>query len=96
MEQIIYGGSYKCEHCQQLINVVNIDDSTVIREFSKNYYLKADQCGHYNEDGRFCVLYRYIEFMNDPGKYIDRAYDKTNESIAKCVTYKGINHKGNY
>lgn len=32
----------------------------------------------------------------DPEKYIDRAYDKINEPIAKCVTYKGINHKGNY
>ena len=96
MEKKIYGGSYKCEHCQQLINVVNIDDSTVIREFSKNYYLKADRCGHYSEDGRFCVLCRYSEFMNDPEKYIDRAYDKINEPIAKCVTYKGINHKGNY
>lgn len=27
---------------------------------------------------------------------IDRAYDKLNEPIAKCVTYKGINHRGNY
>jgi hypothetical protein len=34
--------------------------------------------------------------MNDPEEYIDRAYDKINEPIAKCVTYKGINHRGNY
>ena len=68
----------------------------MIREFSKNYYLKADPCGHYCEDGRFCVLCRYSEFMNDPEKYIDRAYDKINEPIAKFVTYKGINHRGNY
>ena len=95
-QKTIYGGSYKCEHCQQIINVVCIDDSTVIREFSKNYYLKPDRCGHYSEDGRFCVLCRYSEFMNNPEKYIDRAYDKLNEPIAKCVTYKGINHRGNY
>ena len=24
------------------------------------------------------------------------AYDKPNKPIAKCVTYKGINHRGNY
>lgn len=44
----------------------------------------------------FYVLCRYSEFINDPEKYIDRAYDKINEPIAKCVTYKGINHRGNY
>ena len=96
MEQKVYGGSYKCEHCQQLVNVVNINDSTVIREFFKNYYLKADQCGHYSEDGRFCVLCKFDDFMNDPDKFINMAYDKINKPIAKYVTYRGIEHKGKY
>ena len=26
---------------------------------------------------------------------IDKAYDKINEPITKCVTNKGINHRGN-
>lgn len=96
MEKKVYGGSYKCEHCQETINIVNINDSTVIREFSRNYYLKPDKCGHYSEDGRFCVLCRYSEFMNEPEKYIDKAYNKIKELIAKEVTYKNIKHEGYY
>ena len=92
----MYGGSYKCEHCHKTINIVNISDETVIREFSENYYLKPDSCGHYSEDGRFCVLCRYDEFMNDPKKFINRAYDKLKEPIAKHVKYRSITHEGEY
>lgn len=50
MEKKVYGNSYKCEHCHKTINFVNIGDETVIREFSMNYYLKPNSCGHYSED----------------------------------------------
>ena len=42
-----------------------------------------------------CFL-RGTGIEKDIEKYIDRAYDKINEPIAKCVTYNGINHRGNY
>ncbi|MBQ7250447.1 MAG: TIR domain-containing protein [Bacilli bacterium] len=96
MEQKVFGGSYICKHCQQTISIVRIDDSTVIREFSKNYYLRSDDCGHFEEDGRFCVLCRYNEFMQDPEKFINQAYEKLGKPIAKYVTYKGIKHEGDY
>ena len=96
MEKKVYGGSYRCEHCHETISIVNINDKTVIREFSMNYYLKSDSCGHYSEDGRFCVLCRYDEFMNDPEKFINRAYDKLKEPIAKHVKYRSITHEGKY
>ena len=46
----------------------------------------------------FIILLSKVGFIifTKGEEYIDRAYDKINEPIAKCVTYKGINHKGNY
>ena len=90
----IYKGPEKCPHCGKMINIVNIDDDTVIREFSENYYLKPNDCGHYYEDGLYAVLVRYDDFMADPEKYINQAYEKTQEPIANEVHFRDIEHKG--
>lgn len=89
----IYGGSYTCSNCKKSVNVVNINPSTVLKEFSENYYLNPDDCGkHYNESGRYCVLVKYDDFMNDPDTYIEKAYNKTNEKISESVHWKDIEH----
>lgn len=71
MKSKIYKGPYTCETCGETHNCVDISDNTVIKEFSANYYLKKDMGCAYSEAGRFCVLVRYSEFMNNPDKYID-------------------------
>lgn len=89
----IYSGKYTCSCCGANINIVNINSETVIKEFSENYYLNPDcKDGHCNEDGRFCVLVKYDDFIKDPDLYIDRAYEKVNSDINECVHWKDIEH----
>ena len=89
----IYGGSYTCSHCGKNVNLVRINPNTVIKEFSDNYYLCPNcEDGHCDESGRFCVLTKYDEFMKDPNKYIDIAYEKTNSDINKYVHWRDIDH----
>lgn len=97
MENKIYGGNYFCNQCGENHNYVYINDSTTIREFHENYYLvkKTSGCkGVYTEDGRYCVLVRYSAFMNDPDKYIDQAFSKTEQPISHHVHWKDIVHRG--
>ena len=96
MYEKIYGGSYECPHCKQQISYVNINPSTVIKEFANNYYLEKDECGHYSESGRFCVLVKYDDFLENPKRYIDMAYNKTKQPIANKVQFKNIDHQGKY
>lgn len=93
MYDTIYGGSYICSHCGKRINTVRINPNTVIKEFSENYYLSPNcEDGHCDESGRFCVLVKYEDFMKDPDKYINEAYDKTSLAINKSVHWKDIDH----
>lgn len=97
MENIIFQGTYYCEKCGSNHNYVKIDDETTIREFSENYYLNQVEYGCkkvYQETGRYCVLVKYSEFMNNPNKYIDLAFDKTQDEISNHVHWKNIEHKG--
>jgi hypothetical protein len=89
----IYAGSYKCSHCGKTINYVKINSNTVVNEFSGNYYLNS-KCkdGHCEESERFCVLVKYHDFIKDPDKYINKAYDKTMEDINNFVHWRDINH----
>ena len=76
---------------------MKINDYTTIREFSQNYYLDHIQEGCKNafeENGRFCVLVRYSTFMNDPDRYIDEAFDKTQDEISNRVHWRDIQHRG--
>lgn len=89
----IYGGSYTCPKCGETINIVNINSDTVIKEFAENYYLNPNcKNEHYDESGRFCVLVKYDDFIKSPDKYIDQAYNKTNEDICKLVHWRDIDH----
>lgn len=97
MNNFIFKSSYYCSSCNSNHNTVVIDDTTAIREFSKNYYLKPIDYGCkdvHNEDGRYCVLVRYNDFMKDTNKYIDQAFNKTQEDISDYVHWRDIDHKG--
>ncbi|EOD7443235.1 TIR domain-containing protein [Enterococcus faecalis] len=83
MKDKIYQGKHPCS-CGKghEINTVVINDSTVVKEFSYNYYIpKTSGCG-WSEDERYCVLVSWEDFKNNPEKYIDKAYDKRSEKIA--------------
>lgn len=81
MEAAIYGGKYSCWQCGGSHNLVKINDNTVIKEFSYNYYIPQDKCS-WSEDERYCVLVGWDDFKLDPNTWIDKAWDKRFEPIA--------------
>lgn len=88
MTNEIYFGEYECTQCNQKHNWVKIDDSTIVKEFSNNYYIQKDDGCAWGEDDRYCVLVKWDDFKGDPEKYIDKAFDKRSAPIAnKVVVY---------
>lgn len=80
----IYNGSGICKTCGNSHNYVNINDNTVIREFSYNYYIPNNKCA-WSEDDRYCVLVKWDDFKTDAKsaeKYIDQAFDKRTNKIS--------------
>lgn len=87
----IYCGDYICSCCGQKISIVNINDSTVIKEFGKNYYLrKRSECNHYSENDRYAVLVKYCDFMSNPDYYIELAFQKREEEISNYVRVRNF------
>ncbi len=82
MYNSIFGGSGICSNCGNSHNYVYIQDSTVIREFSYNYYIPHTKCA-WEEDDRFCVLIKWEDFINTPELFIDQAYNKRSNSISE-------------
>lgn len=70
----IYGRKEKTS--TGFIQYLNIDDNTVIKEFSKNFWLFKDN--HCTAKDHYCVLVKYNDFIKNPNKYIDEAFDKRN------------------
>lgn len=86
MKEEIYQGSYHCETCGGTHNYVSINDATVIKEFSYNYYLPDPSLGcAWSEDDRYCVLVTWEDFKNNPEKAIDKAYNKRTNTISNKV-----------
>jgi hypothetical protein len=52
----IYRGAYNCPSCGGSHTYVGINDDTVVKEFSHNYYIPAANRCSWTEDQRFCVL----------------------------------------
>lgn len=87
----IYVGSGACGKCGTDHNYVSINDDTVVKEFSCNYYVKplAEGKCAWSEDDRYCVLVKWDDFIKDAKtaeKYINQAFDKRKHPIAKNVT----------
>lgn len=81
----IYRGKYTCSSCGKDHNYVNIDDDTVIKEFSENYYLEPHEGCAWSEDERYCVLVKWNDFINDPEYYINFAFNKRGTDLSKKV-----------
>lgn len=85
MYSAIYKGTYECSTCHKNHNWVAINDDTVIKEFSCNYYLNNHGKCAYSEDDRYCILVRWDDFRINPNRYIELAFNKRNQEIAKEV-----------
>ena len=93
MEQKVFWGKEFCNICKSEHSIVKINDDTVIKEFSANYYLRPNSsgCGKwYGEEDRFCIIVRYSDFMSNPDKYIDEAFEKLNQDINNYVHWRDL------
>lgn len=87
MYEKIYKGSYKCNKCGNNHNYVKIDDDTVIKEFSENYYIKKNHTScAWSENERYCMLTKWDEFIKNPNIFINLTWDKRKEDIVKNIT----------
>jgi hypothetical protein len=77
----IFGGSGICSTCGYKHNYVYINENTTIKEFSYNYYIPNNKCAWAPED-RYCILVKWNEFVSNPEKYIDEAFDKRASEIS--------------
>ena len=77
----IFKGSEVCSVCGKSHNIVCINDSTVVKEFSYNYYIPKDGCS-WSEEDRFCVLVKWSDFEKNPELYINKAFDKRSSPIS--------------
>jgi len=80
----IYKGSYTCSKCNNSHNHVALNDTTVIKEFSYNYYIPNSKCSHAQDD-KYCVLVKWDDFISTPEKYIDDAFTKREHPISQKV-----------
>ena len=86
----VYKGSYQCQTCGNMHNTVVIGDSTVIREFSANYYIEPHFGCAWSENERYCVLTKWDDFLTDPERYVNVAFDKRTSDIASKVKVRNF------
>lgn len=86
----IYKGTLPCLVCGKTHSTVDIDDSTVIREFSKNYYIEPHSGCSWTEDERYCVLVKWDDFVVNPELYVDMAFDKRSREIINKVKIRNL------
>lgn len=82
MNPQVFQGSYKCSICGNQHNKVMIDDNSVVKEFSYNYYIPKDSGCAWRENDRYCVLVNWSDFIGSPESFIDQAYQKREDPIA--------------
>ena len=77
----IYKGTYTCATCGKEHNTVVIDDSTVIKEFSENYYIEPHKGCAWSKDERYCIVVKWDDFIDDPEKYVNEAFAKRDTDL---------------
>lgn len=81
----IFKGPYTCSECHQQHTCVALNDDTVIKEFSCNYYLNNHGKCYYSDEDRYCVLVKWDDFKKNPNYYIEMAFNKRTQTIANEV-----------
>lgn len=77
----IYKGDVTCATCGGTHNLLTLNNSTTIREFSYNYFIPNGKC-YWPDEDRYCVLATWDEFCKSPTSYVDKAFDKREAPIA--------------
>ena len=90
MYEKIYKGTYICSACGRSHNDVSINDSTTVREFSKNYYIEPHPGCAWSEDDRYCVLVKWNDFISDPESSIELAFSKRFSEIASKIVIRNL------
>lgn len=90
MYDSIYKGTYQCNKCNGTHNYVAINDNTVIREFSVNYYCEPHEGCAWKDEDRYCVLVKWSDFEKSPRTYIDEAFEKRNSDVADRIKIKNL------
>jgi len=89
MNETIHPAPYttKSKHDGKDITITKMNNSTVIKEISANYYLESplhnSSIDYWSEDERYIVSVEWKDFIKDPEKYIDKAFDKRTAQISK-------------
>jgi hypothetical protein len=83
MTDKIYTGSCICSTCGKSHRYVNINNSTVVTEFSYNYYIPNGNKCSWTEADKFCVLVKWEHFEKDPEGFIGKAFNKRDLPIAE-------------
>lgn len=86
----IYKGQYYCRTCGNQHNYVDINDDTVIREFSANYYLEPHDGCSWSEEERYCVLVKWDDFIKNPESYIESAFKKRESNLKDKVRIRNL------
>lgn len=82
MYNSIDGGSNTCLKCGNNHNILNLNNYTVVTEFSYNYFIPNEKCS-WSEDERYCVLVKWDDFEKKPDEFINQAFDKRSQPIAE-------------
>jgi hypothetical protein len=83
----IYLGTVACQYCGKNHNNLCLDDTTVIREFGYNFFIPNNRCSWYDAD-RYCQLTSWDNFLNEPERMIDLAFDQRQEPVASKVVVR--------
>jgi len=87
MYDTIFEGTYNCSECNGPHTIIKIDDNTVIKEYSYNYYIPNNKCSWPEED-RYCVLVKWDDFIVTPESFINNAFDKRSGDISNKTKVK--------
>lgn len=90
MYNAIYRGSCECFSCGGSHEWVCVDDNVVIREFGANYYVKPHEGCGWSEDDRYCILVKWDDFIREPEKFINQAYNKRFSKIAEKIRIRNL------
>ncbi len=86
----IYKGNCTCTTCGNTHNLVLINDSTAIREYSYNYYTEPHVGCSWSEDERYCVLVKWDDFLKDPDSFINQAFNKRVSPVASKIRIRNL------
>ena len=86
----VFVGDHVCAVCGGSHSTLIVDDRTVVREFSANYFIKPKPGCCWRGEDRYCVLAAYDKFMANPSKYVDLAYEKRYSNISKKISLRNL------